>query len=126
MRTCTTNITTMISHILDLPVCCPVSHNPAAGSTVSVTYFPNGIVVPVEDLADWIAEYVGGHKTRAVRNMEEMIQDLAQRCADEVKVTVRVRANLKIKPPFGGEMQGMSVFVKAKPNGGQVDHAANI
>ncbi len=116
-RTCDAKIPTFISHQLDLPQCCPISGNPYPGSTIVVSYFPYDTVVPVEDLASWIAEYVDGHKTRMVRNMEEMIQDLAVRCAEETNVTVRVSADLRIKPPYGGDMQRMRVTARARKKG---------
>ena len=113
-RSCDTKIPAFISHSLDIPQCCPISGNPYPGSKISVSYFPYDTVVPVEDLANWIAEYVGGHESRDVRNMEEMIQDLAKRCAEETKVTVRVSADLHIKPPYGGDMQRMRVTARAR------------
>lgn len=79
-----------------------------------VSYFHRGIVVPVESLAEWIAEYVGGHQARNIRGMEEMIQDIAQGSANEAKVSVRAVANLLIKPPYGGEMQAMRVAARAR------------
>jgi NADPH-dependent 7-cyano-7-deazaguanine reductase QueF len=115
IRTCDETTPAFISHELDIPQCCPVSGNPYPGSKIRVSYFPAGIVVPVEDLASWLDEYIGGHESRSVRNMEEMIQDLAVRCTETTRASVRVSADLKIKPPYGGEMQRMRVTARATP-----------
>ena len=111
MRTCSTETQAFVSHTVDIPPCCPVSGNPVAGSTVTISYRPTGIVLPVEDLADMVAEYVGGRG--AIRGMEEMIQEICTRARDTVKVPVRVVARLRIKPPFGGDLQWMRVTVRA-------------
>ena len=69
--------------------------------------------MPVEALEIMISEYVGGFG--AIRAQEEMIQSIAQRCADEVRARVRVRADLLISPPYGGEVQRMVVSVVSRP-----------
>lgn len=112
-RTCAADVPAFISHSVPLPRCCPVSGNPAPGSTLRVSYFQKGIVVPVEDLAEWVAEYIGGHFPRDIRNMEEMIQDLARRLAAKTMTRVRVVADLRIDPPGIGEQQGMRVSARA-------------
>lgn len=113
IRTCSLDIPTFIAHYVDLPPCCPVSGNPLHGSNMRVCYMPAGVVFPVEDLVAFIDEYRGGHDLRNIRNMEEMIQDLAARVCDVVGVNVRVVANLIIKPPFGGDQQQMRVSARA-------------
>jgi hypothetical protein len=90
-----------------------MSGNPQAGSSLRISYRPKGVVFPVEDLAAWIAEYIGGHEARGIRGMEEMIQDLAARVHAAVGVPVKARAHLEIKPPFGGDPQGMAVICRA-------------
>ena len=111
IRTCSTEIPTFIAHEVAIPVCCPVSANPAEGSVIVICYRPDGVVFPVEDLVDMVDGYVGGRG--AVRNMEEMIQDVAVRVATIVKVPVRAIAKLNIRPPFGGDMQKMRVSARA-------------
>lgn len=113
-RTCSAEIKTFVTHTAPLPPCCPISGNPLEGSAITVCYMANGTVFPVEDLSSFIAEYVGGHEAREVRNMEEMIQDLAIRVRDEVGVPVRAYADLIIRPPYGGDTQKMRVSVRAK------------
>lgn len=115
MRTCSPDVSTFISHSAPIPPCCPVSGNPLPGSKVTVCYFPAGVVFPVEDLEAFISEYVGGHAARAIRNMEEMIQDLAIRVEEVVRVPVRVYADLVIQPPYGGAVQGMRVSARVAP-----------
>ncbi|MGC4393723.1 hypothetical protein [Agrobacterium sp. M50-1] len=114
IRTCSGTIQTFVSHSAPIPQCCPVSSNPLPGSRVTVCYIPNDVVFPVEDLASFIDEYVGGHKSRDVRNMEEMVQDLAVRVRDVVGVAVRAYADLIIQPPYGGAQQTMRVSARAK------------
>lgn len=111
-RTCSTETETFVTHVLDLPPMCPVSGNPRPGSGVAVCYRPNGVVFPVEDLEAFIREYIGGRG--AVRGMEEMVQELAQRVAEIVKVPVRVIADLTIQPPYGGNLQRMRVTARAR------------
>ena len=112
-RTCkaSTSAATIVHHLIPLPPCCPVSGNPRPGSTLRLSYAPSaGIVMPVEDLAAMAAEYVGG--LGPIRAQEEMIQHIAARCAAVVRASVRVRADLLILPPDGGDMQGMIVSVR--------------
>lgn len=111
MRTCDPNTRAFVSHSVPLPQCCPVSGNPAAGSKLTVSYLPAGVVFPVEDLAAFVAEYVGGRGE--VRGMEEMIQELANRVNGVVGVNVRAVAYLIINPPFGGDPQTMRVTARA-------------
>jgi hypothetical protein len=111
MRTCNDTVQIFVSHSTPLPQCCPVSRNPLPGSNLTVCYQPNGIVFPVEDLADFVAEYVGGRGD--IRGMEEMIQELATRVRDVVGVPVRAYADLIIQPPYGGDQQTMRVAVRA-------------
>lgn len=74
-------------------------------------YRPRSVVMPVEDLAEMVAGYVGGRG--AIRGMEEMIQEIAARVHGEVGVPVRVRAELIIQPPYGGAEQRMAVRARA-------------
>jgi len=111
-RTCSGSVPTFISHSVPLPQCCPVSGNPMPGSKLTVCYMPGAVVFPVEDLASFVSEYVGGRGD--IRGMEEMIQELASRVRDETGVQVRAFADLIIQPPFGGDQQTMRVSARAK------------
>lgn len=111
IRSCNAYVPTFVSHSTPLPQCCPVSKNPLPGSKLTVCYRPDDVVFPVEDLAAFVAEYVGGRGD--IRGMEEMIQELVVRVRDVVQVPVRAFADLLIKPPFGGEIQTMRVSARA-------------
>ena len=102
-----------VHHSVDVPPCCPASGNPLLGSTLVISYRPNGVVLPVEALADMVSEYVGGHE--AVREMEGMIQHIADRVSGMIGVRVRARADLIIKPPYGGHEQKMVVTAIGVP-----------
>lgn len=115
VRTCLPQTQGVVIHRLPLPPCCPVSGNPLSGSTLTMAYLPKDRVFPVEWLEDLIREYQGGHPTRNIRNMEEMVQDLALRAAENTGVRVRVRADLRINPPQGGTVQELHMTARAAP-----------
>lgn len=87
---------TVERHSFDLPQCCPVSKNPQPGSVLKIRYRPNAVILEVQSIHDYIRSYIGGRLT--VRNMEGMIQGIAQDCADALGVRVRVKAKLIIQP----------------------------
>ena len=113
IRSCNAHVPIFLSHSTPIPQCCPVSGNPLPGSKLTVCYRPDDVVFPVEDLASFVSEYVGGRGD--IRGMEEMIQELAVRVRDVVRVPVRAYADLVIKPPFGGDQQTMRVSARATP-----------
>lgn len=83
-------------HLLDLPQCCPVTHNPQLGSTIEIGYIPKEVFLEVDSLKKYIDSYVGGKGN--VRSMEGMIQQISQDCANTLKTRVRVTAKLIIEP----------------------------
>lgn len=89
---------THVSHTVELPRCCPVSGNPHPGSTLRLSYIPDGWVVEVYSLPQVLQRFVGGwqgtDRYPAERNMEGMIRTLAQMVADALGVRARVRASL--------------------------------
>lgn len=108
MRVCDPRRETVVHHVVNLHPCCPVSGNPKEGSQLQVSYRPKaGVVFPVEDLAEMAHGYVGGRYQ--IRNMEEMIQDIADRISEIVRSDVRAVARLIISPPYGGDDQHMRV-----------------
>lgn len=114
IKTCKADHDTFIHHVAALDPCCPVSGNPRPGSTMRVSYKPTaGVVLPVEALEEMAREYVGGFG--AIRAQEEMMQDIAGRCASIVGAPVRLRASLVIRPPYGGIDQMMRITVRAVP-----------
>jgi NADPH-dependent 7-cyano-7-deazaguanine reductase QueF len=88
------------THRLELSDCCPISHNPQVGSSIAITYEPQAVILEVAALRAYLDSYAGGRGS--VRSMEGMIQQVAQDCANALKVYVKVQADLRIEP--GQEM----------------------
>lgn len=84
------------THILQIPVCCPVSDNPRPGSELEIEYTPGETVLEVVSLRAYVDSYQGGRGD--VRSMEGMIQQITQDCANVLGRAVWVRANLVIEP----------------------------
>lgn len=84
------------THILDLPQCCPVSHNPQPGSIIEISYRAGDKYLEVASLKEYLGTYRGGKGD--VRSMEGMIQLVAKECAEAVGVHVECRAMLNIEP----------------------------
>jgi len=102
---------TRMEHTLCLPRCCPVSHNPMPGSTVSIRYRVRERVLEVYALRRYIDSFRGGHPD-GTRNMEAMIQKIAQDAATALDTAVFVHAHLQIAPN-----QEMRLTVTAQPGG---------
>jgi NADPH-dependent 7-cyano-7-deazaguanine reductase QueF len=90
------------SHILDIPPCCPVSKNPRPGSQIAITYKPMGCSLEIASLIAYIHSFRGGLYDASgqlvVRDMEGMIQRIAQECSAVLGVAVEVEANLQLVP----------------------------
>lgn len=84
------------SHSLDLPVCCPISHNPRPGSRITISYIPGDSFIEVASLKRYIDSYIGGKGE--IRSMEGMLQQIAQDCSNAIKATVKIVAELVILP----------------------------
>lgn len=102
------------THILPLPECCPISHNPKEGSTLTISYIPSRKHLEVYALTEYINSFIGGKKCPVTgaylnRDMESMIQAIAQHCANSVKVPVSVTADLVL------DCHQMKLVCKAKP-----------
>ena len=87
---------TIETHIVALPSCCPVSHNPQAGSTIAIRYRARFCVLEVESLVKYLDSYIGGRGP--IRSMEGMIQQITSDCAKVLRTTVEVRAELNLLP----------------------------
>jgi hypothetical protein len=105
--------TAAITLSVALPACCPVSGNPRPGSTLTITYAPTGEVIDVLDLTRWVRSFRGGSPT-GTRTMEAMIIDLAQMCADRVRVDVAAVADCLIEAGLP-EHQRMRIECRAVP-----------
>ncbi len=86
-------------HTVDLPpVCCPVSKNPKAGSTLTLRYVPTQHTLEVYSLRSLLKQFIGGYPGSTCgayppeRNMEGMVQLVAQMASDALGVPVRFRA----------------------------------
>jgi NADPH-dependent 7-cyano-7-deazaguanine reductase QueF len=87
---------TLETNTLPLPKCCPMSGNPQPGSSIEISYNPDGKALEVQSLHDYIQSYIGGRGD--IRSMEEMIQQITQDCANALGVMVHAVARLKINP----------------------------
>jgi hypothetical protein len=93
---------------VEVAKCCPVSRNPKPGSVLSIQYRSGKRTLEVYSLHRYIQSFVGGHPD-GTRNMETMIQKVAQDCADALGVPVRVSAELILAP-----QQRMRVVCRAE------------
>lgn len=102
------------THTLALPSCCPVSKNPRPGSTIAITYKPDGCSLEIASLFALIHRFRGGlhdaEGTLLVRDMEGMIDYIAKACAQVLGVEVTVKAHLLLLPK-----QEMDLTVQAEP-----------
>jgi len=91
-----------ISLDIALPQCCPISHNPQPGSCLVIQYRAKHHYLELYSLNAYLRRFIGGFKDAQgaiiIRDMETMIQCIAQDCADMVAVPVRVEARLKLVP----------------------------
>lgn len=89
-------------HILDIPSCCPVSKNPRPGSKITISYYPGGQSLEIASLIAFIHSFRGGLYDDAgqlvVRDMEGMIDRIAQECANSLGLAVTVQADLQLLP----------------------------
>lgn len=107
-------------HTLALPDgCCPVSKNPVQGSVITIVYKPRHVVLDVLSIPAYLRSYRGGlkdeHGKIIVRDMEGMVDRIAEDCCTALGVPVRVYANLLLNPK-----QSMMVRVRSYP---QVEHS---
>lgn len=95
-------------HELELPACCPVSGNPQAGSRIEISYLADSTFLEVYSLHTYIKSYQGGRGE--IRDMEGMIQTIANDCAKTLGVSVRVKALVNLQ--LGDKT---TIICKAKP-----------
>lgn len=99
------------THRLELPPMCPVSRNPKAGSYVLIRYVPAACFLEVYSLQAYVRRFVGGwlRDGQHIRDMEQVIQTMAQDCAQALGVPVAVRARLVL------DAGGMTLRGRAAP-----------
>ena len=94
-------------HIVTLPPLCPVTGNPEAGE-LAISYVPNGKLLEVYALSDYIAGFVGN---KEVRDIEHLTEVVARDCAEVLGVAVQVIGLFKLN--IG---QTVKVEVAASPH----------
>jgi len=98
------HIKTYSTHTIVFGDMCPVSRNPQTGSTLTVAYRPHLLFLEVDSLYAYVMKYRGGKDD--IRDMEGMIQQIAQDCADVIHVRVTVKASIILQR---GSMQVVSI-----------------
>lgn len=67
-----------VEHVILLPILCPVSQNPAMGSTLTIAYQADERLLELFALEAYIAAY---HGHNIVRDMEFFVQAVGEECA---------------------------------------------
>ena len=98
------NLKTWVEHRVDLPELCPHTHNPVAGSHLWIRYHSGQRLLELFALEAYILGFQGH---QIVRDMEYFVQEVALDCANALKSTVEVSANIE----FNGIKQGQRVTV---------------
>lgn len=75
------------THEVEVPALCPKTANPLVGSTVTITYVPQGKLLEVYSINEYINAFVGSQE---VRDLELLTQVIARDCCDALGVRVRV------------------------------------
>lgn len=95
------DIETEVTHTFEIHSLCPVTKNPRPGSTLAITYTPKESVLDVIGLDAYLRKFKGGFRENGdltVREMEHMIQRVADDCAGWIKCPVTVTAELNLMP----------------------------
>lgn len=82
---------TAVKHVIQLPILCQASQNPKAGSTISIHYIADQVLLELFSLEKYIKAFIG-HKT--VRDLEYFTQAIAIECQNALKVEVTVQADI--------------------------------
>ena len=97
---------TQIEHIIDLPILCLRSQNPAAGSTLRIAYTPTERILELFALDAYIKAYIGH---TIVRDMEYFVQTIADECAGVLQVPVECVGQIR----YNGLSMGQTIRVQA-------------
>lgn len=95
------DIETMVEHVVPFSGLCPISKNPLPDSSVSVRYAPQKWIIEVYSLRWYMDAFKGGRTMpdgTYIRDMEHVLQRLAEDAAAVVLVPVMVSGSLKIHP----------------------------
>lgn len=101
-------ITTWEWHVLPFSGMCPFSGNPQTGSQLAILYRPGRTFLEVYALNAYIEDFKGGRGV--VRDMEGMIQVIAQDCANTLDTGVTVGAYIRLH-----DGNAMTVMCQAMP-----------
>ncbi len=96
---------TQIEHIIDLPILCLRSQNPAAGSTLRIAYTPTERILELFALDAYIKAYIGH---TLVRDMEYFVQTIADECAGVLQVPVECVGQIR----YNGLSMGQTIRVR--------------
>lgn len=75
------------THVVDIPPLCPRTHNPVAGSTLTISYTPANDLLEVYSLQDYVASFAG---SETVRDVEQLVIVAARDCREALGVGVFV------------------------------------
>lgn len=87
-------ICTYSTHTITFGDMCSVSHNPQAGSTLTISYRAHLLFLEVDSLYASVTAYRGGKDD--IRDMEGMIQQIAQDAANALDTGVCVGAYIRL------------------------------
>jgi 7-cyano-7-deazaguanine reductase len=74
-------------HEVQIPALCPKTGNPIAGSTLTITYAPEELLLEVYSLNEYIASFSGSNE---VRDIELFTQVVTRDCHNVLGVNVSV------------------------------------
>ena len=101
------HLSTEVEHIIDLPILCLRSQNPAHGSTLSIAYTPKERILELFALDEYIKAYIGH---TVVRDMEFFVQTIAEECARVLTVPVICVGKIR----YNGLSMGQTIKVTAR------------
>lgn len=101
-------IATHVSLTYPFAQLCPISGEPQAGSTITISYDASKALLETKSLRAYLASFAG-ENVHGVRDLEETVQVVAQHCADVLRKPVQVIAHYHLKV---GEMK---VDVRVEP-----------
>ena len=97
---------TQIEHLIDLPILCLRSQNPAAGSTLSIAYTPATRILELFALDAYIKAYIGH---TLVRDMEYFVQKIDEESTRVLEVPVECVGQIR----YNGLSMGQNIRVRA-------------